>query len=149
MNRGFCGIGVVHGKSPQNVGTLWRSAEAFGAAFIFTIDQRYSHQLTDKWATPDRIPLLYFPTVTDLRAHLPFGCQLIGVEIAEGARPLPKFTHPARACYLLGAEDCGLTNEARTACHQLVVLPAASHCLNVAVAGSIVLYDRATRGAPL
>eukprot|EP01047_Picozoa_sp_COSAG01_P129466 COSAG01_NODE_58919_length_303_cov_0.759804_1_plen_52_part_10 len=34
---GFFGIGIVHGKSRANQGTLWRSAYQLGAAFTFTV----------------------------------------------------------------------------------------------------------------
>ena len=144
--RGFCGIGVVNSKASANIGTLWRSADAFGASFIFTVARRYSYQSTDNWKTPRRVPLFNFATIADLRAHLPMECRLVGVEIDEAAAMLPDFKHPEQACYLLGAEDHGLTTEARAACHHLVVIPGAHRCINVATAGSIVLYDRATRG---
>lgn len=49
-----------------------------------------------------------------------------------------------QACYLLGAEDNGLTKEAISKCQELVYLPG-ERSLNVAVAGSIVLYDRISK----
>ena len=54
--------------------------------------------------------------------------------------------HPERAAYLLGAEDHGLSPAVLAMCHRIVVLPG-RHCLNVAVAGSLILYDRWLRGA--
>ncbi len=65
----------------------------------------------------------------------------MGVEIAECAKPLPDFHHPERCIYLLGAEDNGLSAEALRRCHHVVQIPS-QRCLNVASAGSIVLYDR-------
>ena len=58
---------------------------------------------------------------------------------------LPAFAHPRRCVYVLGAEDHGLSPAQRAACHRLIVVPGAAHCLNVATAGSIVLYDRIQR----
>ena len=37
----FYGIGIVNTKTEANIGTLWRSAHAFGASFIFTVGRRY------------------------------------------------------------------------------------------------------------
>ncbi len=37
---GYFGIGIIHGKNSENLGTLWRSASILGASFIFTIDHK-------------------------------------------------------------------------------------------------------------
>ncbi len=52
-----------------------------------------------------------------------------------------EFKHPERCVYLLGAEDIGLSKDAIDKCHKLVQLPG-DYCMNVAVAGSIMMYDR-------
>ena len=145
MSRGFCWIGVVHGKSPQNIGTLWRSAHGFGAAGIFTVGQRYPMQASDTTKAWRHVPLLHFPTIRDLIDHLPHACRLVGVEIAPKAHTLTNYVHPESACYLLGAEDHGLSPTDLARCHDLVQVPHAARCLNVATAGSILLYDRAVK----
>ena len=147
-SRGFCAIGVMHSKTPQNIGTLLRSAHAFGAAFVFTVGQRYSPQCSDTTKAWRHVPLFAFTSVDDLRHHLPYSCPLIGVELDESATALPRFAHPETACYLLGAEDRGLTADERAACHRLVQIPGAAYCLNVAVAGSVILYDRLRQIGP-
>ena len=146
MERGFCGIGVYHSKNKDNIGTLWRSAYCFGVDFIFTVGKRYERQITDTVKAPRHIPLFHFKDTRDLKEHLPLGCRLIGVEIVEGSKGLPTYTHPSTACYLLGAEDAGLSKEALAACHAVVEIPGTVRCLNVASAGSIVLYDRKVKG---
>ena len=35
--KGFFGIGIESGMQTQNIGTIWRSAQIMGAAFIFVI----------------------------------------------------------------------------------------------------------------
>jgi tRNA G18 (ribose-2'-O)-methylase SpoU len=142
---GYCGIGIFHSKSTVNVGTLWRSAYNFDIDFIFTVGRRYDRQPSDTLNTPKHIPLFRYRDLSDLIAHLPFGCTLVGVELHENAQMLPFFTHPKQACYLLGAEDFGLSKEALEKCHKLVQIPHAFNCLNVATAGSIVLYDRGVK----
>jgi tRNA G18 (ribose-2'-O)-methylase SpoU len=138
---GFYAIGISHTKTAVNVGTLWRSASLFGAAFIFTVGRRYQKQPSDTVKAWRSIPLFNFATITDLRDHLPFDCRLVGVELDDGATPIEDYAHPNRCCYLLGAEDHGLTTEELLVCHQLVRLPG-ERSMNVAVAGSIVLFDR-------
>lgn len=147
MSRGFFAIGVFHSKSKENLGTLWRSAAAFGANFLFTVGRRYTHQPTDVGHCTRHIPLFHFQDIDCLKEHVPLGCYLIGVELSEQSIQLPRYSHPERACYLLGAEDHGLNAESLSRCFQVVQIPHAEKCLNVATAGSIVLYDRAVKEA--
>lgn len=145
MNSGFVGIGIENGKTIPNLGTLWRSAEILGASFIFTAGRRYRKQSSDTLKSWRRLPLFDYRDFADLYEHLPYDCQLVGVELDERAVSLASFDHPKRCIYLLGAEDNGLTREARDRCHRLVQLPGA-HSLNVAACGTVVLYDRVTKG---
>lgn len=145
MSRGYFGIGIYHGKTEHNIGTLWRSAHLFGAAFVFTVGRRYQQQATDTPKTPRHTPLFHFDTVDDLHAHLPHGCPLVGVELDPRAVMLTDFAHPERACYLLGAEDHGLPISVLDRCHQVVqVETLRPQSLNVAVAGSLLLHSRHT-----
>lgn len=139
--RGYFEIGIFHGKTPANVGTLWRSAYQMGAAGIFTIGRRYPKQSSDTVQAYRHIPQRDFGTLADFLASLPYDCPVVGIEM--GGRPLANFTHPDRAIYLLGAEDSGLSKEAIARCHHIVSLPSVrTNSYNVAVAGSLVMYDR-------
>lgn len=140
--KGYFGIGVEHTKTAANIGTLWRSAHLLGASFIFTIGQRYKHQASDTSKAWRHIPLYEYATFDDFYASLPHGCRVIGIELDPKATPLARFVHPERCVYLLGAEDHGLSKKAQEKCHGMVVLPG-EFSMNVAVAGSIVMYDRA------
>lgn len=142
VRRGYFGIGIAHPKAEVNFGTLLRSAEAFGASFAFVIGRRFRKQASDVWKSWRRMPVYEHLDIEALKAGLPYGCPLVGVELDSASIALPTFSHPERACYLLGAEDYGLTATQRAACHALVQIPGATACLNVATAGSIVLYDR-------
>jgi tRNA G18 (ribose-2'-O)-methylase SpoU len=138
-------VGIWHPKHECNQGTLWRSAYAFGASFIFTVGPRFAKQPGDTPRAWKHVPVFRFTDLEDLKQHLPYDCPLVGVELDPGAVTLQEFKHPERACYLLGAEDHGLSPGVRRACHRLVYVPGASICLNVAVVGSILMYDRARR----
>lgn len=143
--RGFFAIGIEHGKTIENLGTLWRSADLFGASFIFTIGRRYKPQASDTMRTWRRTPLFNFDTFEDMRAHLPFDCRLVGVELDDRATDICECSHLERCVYLLGAEDHGLSKDTRARCHGLVQLPGRAS-MNVASAGTVVMYDRHCKG---
>lgn len=142
---GFFGIGVENLKTGANLGTLWRSAHAMGAAFIFTVGRRYRHQASDTSTARRSVPLYEYATLDELRANLPHGAKLVGVEYPhDRAVPLGRYCHPRNCVYLLGSEDSGMSKAAAAACHDVVFIPT-TFCLNVAAAGSVVLWDRLTK----
>jgi tRNA G18 (ribose-2'-O)-methylase SpoU len=91
-----------------------------------------------------------YSDIDDMVDHLPFSCPLVAVELDELAKSLPEFSHPQRAVYLLGAEDHGLPQGVLDRCHYTVQIPTVQEwSMNVAVAGSIVMYDRMSKsGVP-
>lgn len=143
--RGYWAIGVENAKTEVNIGTLWRSAYSFGAAMIFTVGKRYNRQCSDTTAAWRHVPLVHFTSIEDLVEHMPYSCPLFGVELDGRSVNLPEFQHPERACYLLGSEDHGLNSDTLVRCDGIIQIPGARFCLNVAVAGSIVMYDRCTK----
>jgi tRNA G18 (ribose-2'-O)-methylase SpoU len=72
---------------------------------------------------------------------LPAGCRLVGVELLDEAIDLPSFHHPQRAAYVLGPERGALSPELVARCAYVVRIPT-SFCVNLAMAGAIVMYDR-------
>lgn len=144
--RGYFGIGIYHGKTEENIGTLWRSASILGADFIFTIGRRYKHQSSDTMKTPRHIPLYNYASYDDFFAHVPYNCPVVAVELADNSIPLENYVHPERCIYLLGAEDHGLPDGILNRCRETVQL-IGDYCMNVATAGSIVMYDRAIKEA--
>lgn len=137
----FFGIGIQNGKTPENLGVLWRSAQNMGASFIFTIGNRYAKQACDTHNAVATMPYFHYDTFDDFYTHLPKGAMLVGVEKVTEAQSLETFQHPKRCVYLLGAEDHGLSKKAIEKSHFLVQFTS-ELSLNVAVAGSIILYDR-------
>ena len=137
----FFGIGIQNGKTPENLGVLWRSAQNLGANFIFTIGNRYAKQACDTHNAVKAMPYFHYETFEEFYRHLPKGARLVGVELTEGAEDLEIFHHPRRCVYLLGAEDHGLSKQAIEKAHFLVKFKS-ELSLNVSVAGSIVMYDR-------
>ena len=139
--RGFFGIGVESGDKSGNLGNLMRTANGFGASFLFTVGRDYNKDDTfsDTSRTDREVPLYRFDSVETIM--LPERCVLVGVELTEDAVDLPSFAHPRQAAYVLGRERGSLTPEILARCAHVIRIPT-SFCLNQATAGAVVMYDR-------
>lgn len=139
--RGYFAIGIEGVSKAMNVGTVLRTAHAFGASFVFTVGADYSRHRgrSDTSDTPSQVPFYAFPDVDSLM--LPVGCALVGVEIVDDAIDLPSFRHPRRAAYVLGPERGSLSAAMLARCGHVVRIPTA-FSINVGIAGALVMYDR-------
>eukprot|EP00040_Diaphanoeca_grandis_P024455 m.134355 g.134355 ORF g.134355 m.134355 type:complete len:317 (-) comp29736_c1_seq1:399-1349(-) len=138
---GYFGIGIYKGKSEENQGTLWRSAYQTGASFLFSIGARFRREYSDTVKSWKRIPFFEYKDFNAFAESAPVGAPWVAVEI--GGEPLESFQHPRQAVYILGSEDTGLPTSLLRACAYHIALPAVHEAsYNVAVAGSIILYDR-------
>jgi tRNA G18 (ribose-2'-O)-methylase SpoU len=140
--RGYFGIGVEGISKPMNLGSLYRTAHAFGASFVFTVAAAYDRDqggLADTSDTPGSLPLFEFADVASLR--LPRDCALVGVELLDDAVELPSFRHPRAAAYVLGAERGALSSELLALCAHVVKIPT-RFSINLALAGALTMYDR-------
>ena len=140
--RGYFGIGAERISKAMNVGSLFRTAHAFGASFAFTVDARYEQREVAKADTSDAIgqlPFYSFPTLDDM--ILPLGCEIVGIELTNDAVDLPSFRHPPRAAYVLGPERGALSADMLSRCAHVIKIPT-RFCINVGLAGAITLYDR-------
>ncbi len=140
MKRGYFGIGIYHPKTTENIGTLWRSAHNFGADFIFTIGKRYKRQASDTTKAERHIPLYEYNTFEEFKKNLPKGCRIVCIEQSDQSRDLKDSVHPETCAYLLGAEDYGIPEKYMEGTQRVFI--DTPMCINVAVAGSIVMYDR-------
>ena len=139
--RGYFGLAIYHPKNHHNWGTLIRTANILGADFIATIGERFRPQSSDTLKSHKHVPVFRFKNFEEFYQSMPYGARLIGIELDANAKDIGNFKHPDTAVYLLGAEDHGLPERVMNDCHQLVKLKGDTS-MNVAVAGSIVLYDR-------
>jgi tRNA G18 (ribose-2'-O)-methylase SpoU len=139
--RGYFGIGAEGISKPMNLGNLIRSAHAFGAGFVFLVDAHYtaSSALSDTSHAEKQLPVYRFEGIDQL--ILPKGCALIGVELLDDAIELPSFRHPLNAAYVFGPERSSLSPAMVARCDHVVRIPT-RFCINLAVAGAIVMYDR-------
>lgn len=142
MDRGFFGIGVEGISKEQNVGTIARTAHSFGASFFFTIDPDVDVERMRTSDTSDafnHVPYYEYSNVQEL--ELPNKCALVGVELMDESIELPSFRHPQRAAYVLGPEMGNLSPELCEKCDHIIKIPM-KFCVNVGVAGALVMYDR-------
>jgi tRNA G18 (ribose-2'-O)-methylase SpoU len=139
--RGYFAIGVERISKQLNLGNLMRSAHGFGASFFFTIGAPYSatEGFADTSKSTGHMPLYVWPDLAAMA--LPRGCRLVGVELIDDAVDLPSFRHPMQAAYVLGPERGSLSPQLVARCDHVVKIPTA-FCVNVAMAGAIVMYDR-------
>ena len=140
--RGYFGVGVEGISKPMNLGSLLRSAHAFGASFAFTIGAAFDARAAAQADTSAAVASLPFQAHTDLAGFtLPHGCRLVGIELMDEAAELPSFTHPLQAAYVLGAERASLSPALLERCDFVVRIPT-RFSINLAIAGTLVMYDR-------
>lgn len=140
--RGYFAIGAEGLSKRMNLGTLMRSAHAFGANFFFTVDAANNLRkapASDTSKSPGHLPLFSWESVDTM--ELPRGCQLVGIELTDDAIELPSFGHPLQAAYVLGPERGSLSPEMLARCDHVIKIPT-KFCINVSMAGAIVMYDR-------
>ncbi len=145
--RGYFAIGAERMSKALNLGNLMRSAHAFGASFTFTIGATYQALEARADTSKGRLHLPHYNWAALEDMRLPQGCKLVGIELTADATDLPSFCHPVRAAYVLGPEHGSLSDALLARCDHVVRIPTA-FCINVAMAGAIVMYDRVKTLAP-
>ncbi|WP_210443218.1 RNA methyltransferase [Nocardioides sp. SYSU D00065] len=132
--------------SPGNIGTLARSADAFGASALVVTGHAadpYDPQAV-RASTGSLFALTILrvpgpgPVVEHAHAH---GYRIVGTD--EQGSPLAEVDLGGRVVLVVGNETAGLSSGWRAACDDIVSIPmvGTASSLNVAVAGSIVLHE--------
>jgi TrmH family RNA methyltransferase len=135
------GLALWHVADPGNVGTLLRAADALGPAFVALSrgsgDPTGPKALRASAGAVFRVPVAPFDEATAGRVAL----------VPRGGTPLAELELPDPVTFVLGAEREGLPEDlvAGSDAVATIVLPGAAESLNVAAAGAIALYERASR----
>lgn len=140
--RGYFAIGAEGISKPMNLGALMRTAHAFGASFVYSVraaDKIKEAYRADTSKSFEHVPYYQWNTIDEM--VLPKGCQLVGIELTPDAVDLPTFRHPPAAAYVLGPEKGNLSEEMLAKCSHVVKIPT-KFCINVSLAGAMVMYDR-------
>jgi tRNA G18 (ribose-2'-O)-methylase SpoU len=141
LPKGYFAIGAERMSKSLNLGNLMRSAHGFGAAFTFTVGATYRALEAYADTSKSQLHLPHYNWASLDEMALPQGCKLVGIELLDDAIDLPSFRHPLRAAYVLGPEQGSLSPQLLARCDYTVKIPT-HFCVNVAMAGAIVMYDR-------
>jgi TrmH family RNA methyltransferase len=130
------GLALWHVGDPGNVGTLIRSADAFGASVALSsgcADPTGPKALRGSTGAIFRVPLGRFDEVTGRRVAL----------VARGGDPLAEVELGEGTVFVLGAEREGLPDDVVASCDAVGSIPLTdgAESLNVAIAGSVALYE--------
>jgi TrmH family RNA methyltransferase len=131
------GIALCHVADPGNVGTILRTADGLGPAFVALSpgcgDPTGPKALRASAGAIFRVPLGMFDDAPRPRAAL----------LTRGGAPLPQLELPERVTFVLGAEREGLPEEVAADCELQTTIPLepAAESLNVAVTAAIALYE--------
>jgi RNA methyltransferase, TrmH family len=125
---------------PGNVGTLLRSADAFGAGIALSsgcADITGPKALRASMGAVFRVPTSAFDEPPGRRVAL----------VPRGGVPLPELELDGDVVFVLGAEREGLPDDVLARCDAQASIPQGgdAESLNVAMAGSIALYEAARR----
>lgn len=134
-------IGLINPKSPTNVGSVMRAAGCYGVDEVIYTGERYERAMqfnTDTKSVSQNIPL---SGVESLLEHIPADSTVVCVELAEGAIPLPGYTHAENAFYIFGPEDGTISQQLIDRADDVVYIPTIG-CMNLAATVNVLLYDR-------
>jgi TrmH family RNA methyltransferase len=133
-NRLLLGLALWRVADPGNVGTLLRTADAFGAFVALSegcADPTGPKAVRASMGAIFRVPTGSFADAPGRRVAL----------VARAGTPLPELELAPETTFVLGAEREGLPDEVVAACDDVAHIPIRSESLNVAAAGAIALYD--------
>ena len=126
-------------SDPGNVGTLLRTADAFGAGISLSAecaDPLGPRALRASAGAIFRVPLIPWDEVPALKVAL----------VAHGGEPLAGLALDPPLTFLLGSEREGLPEELAARCESASIpTPGDAESLNVAAAGAIALYELSMR----
>jgi RNA methyltransferase, TrmH family len=125
-------------SDPGNVGTLVRSADAFGAAVGLSegcADPTGPRALRASAGAIFRVPLVGWDALPGRRVAL----------VAHGGAALADLGLAPPLTFLLGSERDGLPPDVAADAEATIQLPGDAESLNVAAAGAIALYELARR----
>jgi TrmH family RNA methyltransferase len=140
---------VVAGiQDPGNLGTILRSAEAFGAKGVLTASgtvSAYNSKVVRASAgSIFRIPLARVELKSALSAMRERGVRLIATSSHKGT-PLPEADLSGEVAIFVGNEGAGIEKRLLSEMDELIMIPHSPRVesLNAGIAASIVLYEAA------
>jgi TrmH family RNA methyltransferase len=139
-------------QDPGNLGTLLRSAEAFGVDEIFVTpgcaNQWSPKVIRASAGSAFRNPARRMPIVEALRTLRAARIRIAGA-VAQSAQatPSPRAQLSEPVAIVIGSEGAGLTQQALAWVDERVNIPCRIESLNAAIAGSLLLYEAQRQNA--
>jgi TrmH family RNA methyltransferase len=141
-------VGVAGLQDPGNLGTIIRSAEAFGARAVLlgekTVSPFNAKAVRASAGALFRQPIIKVSmaeTIMQLRQH---GVRVLATSSHKGTS-LPQADFTGAAMIVIGNEGAGVPHEILTTADELITIPHSPkvESLNAGIAASIVLYEAA------
>ena len=135
-------------QDPGNLGTIFRSAEAFGAAGLFltegTVSPYNSKVLRGSAGSIFRLPFLQISSAELIPLFRERGIRLLATSSHKGT-PITNADWTLPLAIFIGNEGSGLPREILHQMDQTLLIPqaAALESLNAGIAASVVLYEAA------
>jgi RNA methyltransferase, TrmH family len=135
-------LALWHVADPGNVGTLIRAADAFGAGVALSdgcADPTGPKALRASMGSIFRVPIRAFDEPVGRRIAL----------VPRGVESLAEVDLSGDVVFVLGAEREGLPEEVLARCDATATIPlaAGAESLNVAMAGTVALYELSRRNS--
>lgn len=129
-------------QDPGNLGSVFRTAHAFGADGIILL-KGCVDPFSPKTVRSSMGAVFALPTAIAEKLPKPAGYTAFCGTLSEKAEPLPLVTFPKASMIVLGNEANGAGAEVIAASekHVLIPMPGGAESLNVAAAGAIMLYE--------
>jgi TrmH family RNA methyltransferase len=143
---GLCWVALAGVRSPGNFGTLIRTSEAVGGAgFILegmSIDPFDPAVIRGSMGALFRQRFVRTSAASLRNWVRRHGCHVVGAT-PDGSTDYHRCDYPGPTVLMLGEERKGLTDQQRLRCQKSVRIPMTGRAdsLNVAVAGSLLLYE--------
>lgn len=142
-------VAIENWQHDMNIGSIVRSANAFGARTVHIIGRRRWNRrgamVTDRYQH-----LVQHPDIDDLVAWArERSLPIVAVDNTDGAVPVDAFALPERCVLLFGQEGPGLTDAALAAADAHVEIRqfGSTRSINAAAAAAIVMHEWVRRHA--
>lgn len=140
-------------QTPDNLGALSRSAEAFGAAGLIVCggcDIWSPKALRASMGALLRFPVMKEENAADaVKKLVAMGMRVFAAVLDDSARDIRTVQYTGGAALVIGNEGQGVSPETVACCTDLVKIPMAGRAesLNAAAAGAVLLWELAGRKA--
>ncbi len=141
--RDSCVLLLEEMQDPGNLGTVLRSAAAFGCRQVIGVSS------SDVWSPKTvratmgaifRMPYVSFDSI-DTALESVSGMKIYAAALTSDAQDVADFD-TSRACIMIGNEGHGLSEKALEKSHARIIIPISNvESLNASTAASVILYD--------